>query len=94
MIITKDVNNKKDDISSICAEAEERNDDDDDDDETDLHQEVLCQVSIWAIQADTLLWIFNNVHIPLRMLILDQSDNKGQATFNHGQKRMCGHFSK
>ena len=47
MIITKDVNNKKDDISSICAEAEERNDDDDD--ETDLHQEVLCQVSIWAI---------------------------------------------
>ena len=46
MIITKDVNNKKDDIASICAEAEERNDDDD---ETDLHQEVLCQVSIWAI---------------------------------------------
>ena len=92
MIITKDVNNKKDDIASASvqgAEAEERNDD-----ETDLHQEVLCQVSIWAIQADTLLWIFNNVHIPLRMLILDQSDNKGQATFNHGQKRMCGHFSK
>ena len=25
--------------------------------ETDLHQVVQCQVSIWAIQGDTLLWI-------------------------------------
>ena len=62
MMITKDESTTKKTTlpASVLTLRYQRNDDD----ETDLHQEVLCQVSIWAIQADTLLWIFNNVHIP------------------------------